>query len=114
MGAEAIAADVLDVVGTIGTSVAPNVPWTCRHRGACALGHRVLRCRGACAEAFATTRPLSAAVQPWLCETLWMHALTARLRRRTACRTCGGKGFVGVAPCPDCKGPAAALWGHED
>lgn len=36
------------------------------------------------------------------------------IARRTACRTCGSKGFVGVAPCPDCKGPAAALWGHED
>lgn len=113
MGAEAIAADVLDVVGTIGTSVAPNVPGPAgivvrvlsgiasfvagALRGGLSPDQAIERCRSALAVRDAVDARID-----------------GEIARRTACRTCGGKGFVGVAPCPDCKKPIEILWGHEE
>lgn len=113
MGAEQTAADVLDVIGAVGGVVAPSVPgpWGIAVgivsrvvgfiagalRGGLAPDQAIERCRSALAVRDAVDARIDAEVF-----------------RRTACRTCGGKGFVGVAPCPDCKKPIEILWGHED
>ena len=113
MAAEQTAADALDVVSAIGGVVAPSAPgpWGVAVRIVSAIASAVASAlRGGISPDQAIERCRSALAVRDAVDA----RIDSEIARRTACRTCGGKGFVGVAPCPDCKKPIEILWGHED